>query len=221
MRTYVLKNYFPDWHLDPATTRQLKVLRFFGEPIDPALSKGRAGGIIGRLFSDPTNKHLWIAYIYTTGDEDDSTTELRPHDRAVLALVVIPEDWRPQPRPRSSVCNERRKALEIMVSDLLKEGSPFDDPLPEISIAGKCFAFTGLFEFGSRIECQKAVISRGGAISDGVTTKTDALVIGSDESPAWAHGNYGNKIEAALMRRMQTGKPFIIPESFWKALLQG
>lgn len=217
MRTYVLKDYLPAWHFDPATNRQLKVLRFFGVPIDPAPSKGRAGGIIGKLFSDSDNKHLWTAYIFTTGDEDDSSTELRQHNRAGLAQVVIPEDWRPH--PRSTISNEKRKALEIMVSDLLKEGSPFDDPLPEISIAGKCFAFTGVFAYGSRSECQKAVVSCGGSITDGVTAKTDALVIGSDANPAWAHGNYGNKIEAALIRRMQSGKPVIIPESFWKELL--
>jgi hypothetical protein len=219
MRTYVLTDYLPDWHFDPATTRQLKVLRFFGVPIDPTPSKGRAGGIIGKLFSDPANKHLWTAYIYTTGDEDDSTIELHPHDRAALAKVVIPEDWRP--RPRSSVSNEKRKAFEIMVSDLLKEGSAFDDPLPDISIAGKCFAFTGRFEHGSRDDCQKAVISCRGFISDGVTAKTDVLVIGSDANPAWSHGSYGNKIEAALVRRMQDGKPVIIPEAFWKKLLLG
>jgi hypothetical protein len=218
MRTYVLKDYLPDWHFDPAINRQLKVLRFFGVPIDPAPTKGRAGGIIGKLFSDPENKHLWSAYLYTTGDEDDSATDLRPHDRAALAQIVIPEDW--CPRPRFTIDNEKRKALEIMVSDLLKEGSPFDDPLPEISIVGKCFAFTGLFEFGSRSDCQKAVISRGGSVSDGVTSKTDVLVIGSDENPAWAHGNYGNKIEAALVRRMLNGKPVIVPESFWKQLLE-
>lgn len=218
MRTYVLKDYLPAWHFDPATNRQLKVLRFFGVPIDPAPSKGRAGGIIGKLFSDPVNKHLWTAYIYITGDEDDSTAALRPHDRTALAQVVIPEDWRP--RPRFTVSNEKRKALEMVVADLLKEGSPFDDPLPEISITGKCFAFTGRFEFGSRSDCQNAVTSRGGSVSDGVTFNTDVLVIGSDANPAWAHGNYGNKIEAALVRRMQIGKPAIIPEAFWKELLQ-
>jgi hypothetical protein len=219
MRIYVLRDYFPAWHFDPATNRQLKVLRFFGVPIDPAPSKGRAGGIIGRLFSDPVNKHLWTAYIYITGDEDDSTAELRPHDRTALEQVVIPEDWRP--RPRFTVSNEKRKALEMVVSDLLKEGSPFDDPLPEISITGKCFAFTGRFEFGSRSDCPNAVISRGGSVSDGVTSKTDVLVIGSDANPAWAHGSYGNKIEAALVRRMQIGKPAIIPEVLWKEFLHG
>jgi NAD-dependent DNA ligase len=183
-----------------------------------ALSKGRAGGIIGRLFSDPVNKHLWTAYVYTTGDEDDSTSELRPHDRAALAHVVIPEDWRP--RSRSPASNEKRKALEILVADLLKEGSPFDDPFPEISIAGKCFSFTGRFEFGSRSACQQAVVSRGGSVTDSVTSKTDVLVIGSDANPTWAHGSYGNKIEAAMVSRMQSGKPAIIPEAFWKEHLK-
>jgi hypothetical protein len=219
MRTYVLKDYLPAWHFEPATIRQLKVLRFFDVPIDPIPSKGRAGGTIGRLFSNPANKHLWIAYIYSTGDEDDSTEELRPHDCAALSQVVVPEDWRPRPRPRSTVSDGKRKALEMLVADLLKEGSPFDDPLPEILITGKCFAFTGRFEFGSRSECQEAVVSHGGSITDGVTSKTDVLVIGSDANPAWAHGSYGNKIEAAMVSRMQCGKPVIIPEALWKEWL--
>jgi hypothetical protein len=217
MRTYVLKDYFPAWHFDPATTRQLKVLRFFEIPIVPRPSKGRAGGIIGRLLADPANKHLWTAYVYTTGDQDTSTSELKAHDRAALASVIIPENWRPQPRFTKS--NEKRRALEMLVADLLKEGSPFDDPLPELSIGGKCFAFTGRFEFGSRSKCQETIVSHGGSFSDGVTSKTDVLVIGSDANPAWAHGTYGNKIEEAMLRRMQFGKPVIIPEALWKQLL--
>jgi hypothetical protein len=218
MHTYVLKDYLPAWHFEPATIRQLKVLRFFNVSTDPAPSKGRAGGIIGKLFSDPANKHLWIAYVYTTGDEGDSTSELRPHNRTTLAHVVIPENWRP--RSRSAVSNEKRKAFEMLVADLLKEGSPFDDPFPEVSIAGKYFSFTGRFEFGSRNACQQAVVSRGGSVTDGVTSKTDVLVIGSDANPAWAHGSYGNKIEAAMVSRMQGGKPAIIPETLWKELLK-
>ena len=218
MRTYVLKDYLPAWHFEPATIRQLKVLRFFSVSTDPTPSKGRAGGIIGKLFSDPANKHLWTAYVYTTGDEDDSTSELCPHSRTALTHVVIPDDWRPHSHP--TVSTEKRKALEMLVANLLKEGSPFDDPLPEVSIAGKCFSFTGRFEFGSRNACQQAVVSRKGSVTDGVTSKTDVLVIGSDANPAWAHGSYGNKIEAAMVSRMQGGKPAIIPEAFWKELLQ-
>jgi hypothetical protein len=218
MHKYQLKNYFPAWHSDPATPRQLKVLRFFGTSVDPKPSKGRAGSLVGRMFSNPANKHLWLAYVYTTGDEDNSTSGLRPCDRNALAQVVIPEDWRPQ--RRSTVNNEKRKALEALVADLLKEGSPFDDPLPEVSISGKSFAFTGQLQFGSRTECQQAVVSRGGSFTNGVTSKTDVLVIGSDANPAWAHGSYGNKIEAAMVSRMERGRPAIIPEAFWRDLLE-
>lgn len=215
MHKYVLKDYLPDWHFESATVRQLKVLRFFGVPTDPIPSKGRAGSVIGRLFSDPANQHLWTAYVYTTGDEDGEKSDLRPHDRATLATTVIPEDW----RPCFATSTAKRRALEVLVADLLKEGSPFDDPLPELAIAGRCYAFTGRFAFGSRSECQQAVVSKGGSFSDGVTSKTDVLVIGSDANPAWAHGSYGNKIEAALVSRMQQSRPVIIPEAYWTSLL--
>ena len=218
MKTYELKRFVPSWHFDPATVRQLKVLRFFGKPIEPPPTKGAASGLIVRIFSDAANKHLWAAYVYTTGDEESISMELCPHDRKALANVVIPEDWHPKRGP--IIGGAERKALEEVISGLLKEGSPFDDPLPEISIQGKFFCFTGALDYGSRSDCRQAVVSRGGSFTDGVTSKTDVLVIGSDASPAWSHGNYGNKIAAAMACRMQRGKPAIIPEAYWRELLQ-
>lgn len=217
MKTYELKKFAPTWHFDAATFGQLKVLQFFGISIEPPPTKGAASGIIGRLFSDLANKHLWAAYVFTTGDEEHTSVELRPHNRNALAKVVIPEEWRP--KRGSSIPSAAQKGLEELIGNLLKEGSPFDDPLPEISIAGKCFCFTGRFEFGPRSQCQQAVVSRGASVTDGVTSKTDILVIGSDANPAWAHGGYGNKIEAAMVNRMKRGKPAIIPETLWKQLL--
>jgi len=216
MRKYELKGFLPDWHHDPATIRQLKLLSFFGIPSGQQ-TKGRASSVISRLFSDPANKHLWSAYVYTTGDDDHAVLELRPHDRTALAQVVIPDDW--HPKRVAGVRIEKKKALEQLVGDILKDGSPFDDPVPEITIAGKCFCFTGQFEFGSRSACQEAVVSRSGSIANTVTSTTDVLVIGSDASPAWSHGSFGSKIEAAMVRRMHHGKPAIIPEVFWRNLL--
>lgn len=218
MKIYELKQFAPTWHFDAATFGQLKVLRFFGVSIEPPPTKGAASGIIGRLFSNPANKHLWGAYVFTTGDEEHTSVELHPHDRDALAEVIIPVEWRPKRGP--SIPSAVRESLEDLIGDLLKEGSPFDDPLPEISIAGKSFCFTGCFEFGSRSQCQQAVVSRGGSFTDGITSKTDVLVIGNDASPAWAHGNYGKKIEAAMVSRMRHSKPVIIPEAFWNELLQ-
>lgn len=146
MKTYYLNQFIPSWHFDPATVRQMKVLRFFGLPIEPPPTKGVASGLIGRLFSDAANKHLWAAYVYTTGDEESTSIELCPLDREALAKVVIPEDWHPKRGP--TIKRADRKVLEELISGLLKEGSPFDDPLPEISIQGKSFCFTGAFDYG-------------------------------------------------------------------------
>jgi hypothetical protein len=219
MKVYELKSVLPPWHFDRATNRQLKLLRFFGVAITPPPTKGTCSGIIGRLFADPAKKHLWAAYLFTTGDEGDASTELLPHDRAALARVRIPDDWRPGRGPDAASSSHR--ALEQMVVDILKDGSPYDDPLPDIRLEGTAFCFTGEFDFGTRKECQAAVLSRGGAVTDGVTRKTQVLVIGKDPNPNWSHGSFGNKISEAMILRLQYGKPAIIPELLWRQLLNG
>ncbi len=220
VNTYYL-NYrpseVPEWHFAPATIRQLKVLRFFCTDIAKPLTKGRASGMIGRLFSDPANKHLWAAYVYTTGDEEHTSADLRPHDKAALAKTEIPADWAPKRSNRTT--SSGATAIQELVTEILTDGSPFDEPLPEITIVGTTFCFSGMFEFGTRKECQAAVSSRGGRFTDGVTGQTDVLVIGHDSNPNWAHGNYGNKICAAMVLKLQHGKPLIIPESYWRTLL--
>jgi NAD-dependent DNA ligase len=216
MKQYVLNEVLPDWHFDPATTRQLKLLKFFGVDVSEPLTKGVCSGIISRIFSDPSNKHLWAAYVFTTGDEGEDSSELMPYDKIALSQVSIPEDWRPK---SNSVVASARKALAGMIEDILRDGSPFDDPLPEVAISGMSFCFTGEFDYGTRKECQAAVISRGGNITDGITRKTQVLVIGNDPNPNWSHGSYGNKIADAMILRLQYAKPCIIPELLWRKLL--
>jgi len=106
-----------------------------------------------------------------------------------------------------------------LIAGSLREGSPFDDPLPEVTFEGRKFCFTGEFEFGTRKQCQEAILARGGLVSNGVTRNTDFLVIANDASPSWAHGGYGNKIEDAMILKLQHRKPFIIPELYWRTLL--
>jgi NAD-dependent DNA ligase len=214
----------PAWHFDIATARQLKVLRFFGTDVSKPLTKGRASGIIARLFSDPANEHLWAAYVYTTGDEDHTSAELRPHDRTVLSKTEIPSDWHPKQSSNNSLrkLTDRRRltAKRELVTEILTDGSPFDEPLPEITLLGTAFCFTGLFQYGTRKECQAAILSRGGRVSEHVNSQTDVLVIGHDANPNWAEGNFGNKICEAMVLKLQNCKPLIIPESYWRTLLQ-
>ena len=157
MRTYILHSSLPAYHFEPASFRQLKVLKFFGHDISKPPSKGDCSSIVAEIFSNPENKHLWAAYVYTTGDESYLSSDLLPHDKSILANVEIPEDWsRSHGGSRISY-----KGAEELINELLKDGSPFDDPLPEINISRTTFCFTGAFNFGTREQCQEAVTSRG------------------------------------------------------------
>ncbi len=216
MKHYVLKHCLPPWHFDPATNRQLKLLRFFGKDISQPLTKGACSRIIANLFANPANKHLWTAYVFTTGDEGDTSTDLQPYSHEALSAVTIPDDWRPQ--RLGSNQSSSRGGMEKLIAETLKDGSPFDEPLPEIILRGRIFCFTGNFDFGPRKKCQDAVTSRGGLVSREVTRSIDVLVVGNDANPQWSHGSYGNKIEKAMLLKLQTGKPFIIPELYWRTL---
>ncbi len=186
--------------------------------VSKPLTKGYCSGVIARLFSEPANEHLWAAYVHTTADNDGLSSELAPHDREALASVEIPYSgqFNGGPRMRPGF----RAACAEKVCEILKEGSPFDDPLPDlISISETCFCFTGEFQFGTRTECQAAVTLRGGSITNDVNRKTDILVIGHAANPLWSHGTFGNKIMKAMIFRLQFAKPRIIPELFWVHLL--
>jgi hypothetical protein len=191
------------------SNRQKKILRFFGVPISPSMSPGAAGWEIGAILADEANRELWKRYLYVTQDFGSDSDELLPFDRDTLESVEIPEGWSGQ----AAIAEFR----EGVVEDMLSDGSPYDRPQPEVVFRGSTFVFTGKFVFGSREQCQEAVVARGGIAqtTSGVSQHTDFLVIGAEGSKTWKRGKYGRKIEAAVLSRREHGKPAIISEDHW------
>ena len=218
MRIYELKLDKPAWFYDPPTNRQIKVLKFFGVNIPPDLNKGMASGISARQFREEENKELWEKYVYHTGDESQDSADLAPYDLDELRAVVIPDDWKPKRVP--GIPSDRQGRLREMIVDMMREGSPFDDPVPDIGFEGTSFAFTGKFSSGTRPECQEAVQNSGAIGQKSVNRSTDYLIIGSEGSGDWAEGSHGRKIEKAVMLRMDTGKPAIVAEADWLEAIQ-
>ena len=206
----------PAWFYDPPTNRQIRVLQFFR--VDVPRHSGAASGTIAGLFRDEENRKLWEKYVYHAGDETQDGPGLMPFDREELRAVVIPDDW--NPKHTAGVPGERRERLRTLMMDILKEGSPFDDPVPAIRFAGASFVFTGTFASGTRTECQEAVEALGAVARNGVNRSTDYLTIGNERSEHWHQGSYGHKIEQAMIFRMETGKPAILAESDWLAAVQ-
>jgi len=159
MKFYTLKLDRPKWFFDPITNGQLKVLKFFNVQIMPTFNKGKASGIIGRIFSEKSNKELWGKYVYLTGDEVHDTAELKPFKIQELEAVEIPKDWRP--KQGASASSSQKKQMEALIADILRDGTPFDDPVPSVIFDKKSFCFTGKFITGTRQECNDAVAELG------------------------------------------------------------
>ncbi len=208
------------WYLDEATNRQMKVLRFFNLDCTHRFSKGEASRLITQIFLNPSNRELWMKYVFVTGDENQDSPDLQPFDLAHLRTVAVPDGWKPHGSKIKKKSGFEKERLLEMATDILKDGVPFDDPVPTIEYPGKGFCFTGKFKFGSRSQCQDAIKRMGGYAHDNVTLETNCLIVGGDLSPAWAHEAYGTKIEKALIYKLD-GRPIaLLAEEDWVATVK-
>ncbi len=92
---------------------------------------------------------------------------------------------------------------------------PLNMPPPPIIFEGRNFCFTGVFDFGSRADCQAVVTDLGGSCVTGITNKLHYLVVGNIGSETWRHSSFGNKIIKAVDYR-EIGVPIaIVSETHW------
>ena len=71
-------------------------------------------------------------------------------------------------------------------------------------LLGKLVCLTGEFKYGQKSEVTKLLEEKGAMCKDGVTSKTDLLIVGGQGSSSWKCGTYGGKIKKA-MEMMEKG----------------
>jgi NAD-dependent DNA ligase len=100
---------------------------------------------------------------------------------------------------------------EVLKSTTLPLCDPDPDPL---QFENMSYCFTSTFNYGSRKDCEQAVLDRGGECGS-LRKSTDILVIGLYPTESWKHSSFGTKIiKAADMRA--TGIPIaIVSEAHW------
>jgi hypothetical protein len=97
---------------------------------------------------------------------------------------------------------------------------PITQPMPSVFFDNHEFCFTGIFAYGTRADCERAVADRGGRCCKQPTGRTHYVVIGLVASDAWAQPTYGRKVEHAVHLR-ELGKPIaIISEEHWVEALR-
>ena len=124
--------------------------------------------------------------------------------------------------------NERVELFEILskvvggqpVADRVASFSStleLNEPTP-LFFEKKSFCFTGKFAFGTRPNCEREVIQRGGYTLPTVSKDLDYLVVGLMGSRDWLHSSFGTKMEKAFSYREKFGV-FIIGEDHWAKYL--
>lgn len=95
--------------------------------------------------------------------------------------------------------NEIRQKIQDNTVDVNISGLCTSEP--NITFEGKTFCITGVLKRGNRENLQKDIIKLGGIPTDGITKKTDYLIVGDNGNPAWAFSCYGRKVEKAINLR--------------------
>lgn len=113
--------------------------------------------------------------------------------------------------------------LDKMLSLFKKYTTPSENCTslsPSIVIQNKLFCLTGDFIHGERKEIECLIESMGGICKNGVSGKVNYVIVGSNGSPDWSCGNYGNKIKRALELQEQGKDIQIVKEADFFAVLE-
>lgn len=104
-------------------------------------------------------------------------------------------------------------------SDDLTIDIPYSKPA-NILISNKKFVLTGIFSTVTKKDITTYIEENGGCVMSSVSGRTNYLLVGSTPEPAWAHGNYGRKLEKAI-ELISQGKssPLILSEEYFTELI--
>lgn len=93
------------------------------------------------------------------------------------------------------------------------------DSDPSIFFRNMTFCFTGRFLYGTRANCERAVLGLGATAVDTISKNLNYLVIGTLIEPQWANTTYGRKIEKAVAYQSTGCDLVIISERQWSAAI--
>jgi DNA polymerase-3 subunit alpha (Gram-positive type) len=96
------------------------------------------------------------------------------------------------------VDKEELSDLLALLKETLDPVSNSDCEKSFIEIKNKHICVTGMFEFGTRDKVFDYLLSLGAVMDNGVSKKTDILLVGEYGSDSWKTASYGGKIQKAM-----------------------
>ena len=114
-----------------------------------------------------------------------------------------------------------RAELDELMTLYQKFTAPVEAAEHEVisSLEGVHCCVTGDFNYGERSEVKRFIESHGGICDDNVKKATQYVIVGSNGSDAWKHGNYGGKIKRAMeLQEKGVTVNIISEEDFFKEI---
>ena len=188
---------------------------------DPAISEllGFARGIVSDGKVDPAEARALRRWL----DTHPEATARFPGRQIAERLAAVFRDGVVD----DDECEALRDLLDATIGEVAGEPAlarsathvGIDEPPPALTFEGQRYVFTGTFYYGSRKECERAVVARGGRCDAEVTSHTNVLVVGTVASRDWAETTHGTKYQRAVERR-DRGQPIaIVSEEHWVSAL--
>jgi NAD-dependent DNA ligase len=97
----------------------------------------------------------------------------------------------------------------LVTAENLSSSLPLNAPPPTLVFPGNVYCFTGKSIWGTRRQCQAAVLDRGGEVQESIAQSLNYLIVGVIGSRDWIHTTYGRKIQKAVEYR-DKGVPLAI-----------
>jgi NAD-dependent DNA ligase len=180
-------------------------------------------GICSGIVADDHLNDREVQFLSTWMAEHPGVAEQWPGSEVVRRIREIMADGIITAEERTDLLDALQKISGNFFSETgaaAEEGPalPIDDD-PSIFFKDMTFCFTGQFIFGTRANCERAVLKLGGMPIDNITKRLNYLVIGTMIEPHWINTTYGRKIEKAVSYRDEGCDLVIVSERQWTAAL--
>lgn len=182
-------------------------------------------GILNGLICDGHLSDHEIRYLKTWATENEDLAEIYPANIVYRRIHEVLVDDMITEEERTHLTHEIQT---LTGNNFLETGAALPEQIenifdndPHVIFENNIFVFTGEFLWGTREECHRETIKRGGIPKNSVTRKTNYLVIGTMASPDWITANFGRKIQkAADMAQSGDYEVAIIREVDWSMSLK-
>jgi hypothetical protein len=176
-------------------------------------------GLVKGLLADSIVNDDELRYLNSWGANHPDAIRRWPVNALFSRLQQAFADGAVDEDERTDLAETMREIVGGQISVVLAADAPttlpVDDPAPSIIWNEGIFVLTGRFAYGTRDQCEREILSRGGRVGKNITKSTSYLVLGTFSSEDWSHTSYGRKIERACELRNSGAPIHIVTEDHW------